>query len=415
MSNSRRVVITGLGAVSALGFSETEIWSAMVAGQTGIRTITHIATDELKTTVGGIVDRERLKTALQGIRVRYTDITVDAAMLASDQALRQAGLLVGEGAPVPQEVATIVGTGIGSVESYYDSVSSYIEKGVKGIRPTTVPRCMANAVCSQIAIRYRLTGPNYVVTAACTSSTTAIGIAFRMIKDGYIDKALCGGSDTIFDPMTMAAWDRLGVMSRNPDPVRACRPFDRDRDGCVVGEGAAALVIETLESARARGAVIRAEIVGYGESSDARHITAPDAEGQARAIRAALDSAGIAPDALGVINAHGTATGANDPTECESTRMALGAAAASIPIVSHKSYFGHLLGGSGAIETLATVLALEKGILPGNLNLENPDEATAGLCLAQGASTPLQRPYALKNSFGFGGNNGVLVLRRAGD
>lgn len=415
MSNSRRVVITGMGTVSSLAFNETDLWERMIAGQTGIRTITHLDTSELKTTVGGIIDRDTLKAALQGIRVRYTDITVDAAILASDQALKQAGLLEEGAVPVPQEVATIFGTGIGSSESYFDSVSSYHEKGAKGIRPTTVPRCMANAVCSQIAIRYRLTGPNYVVTAACTSSTTAIGIAFRMIKDGYIDKVLCGGSDTVFDPMSMAAWERLGVMSRNADPAKACRPFDRDRDGCVIGEGAAALVIETLESALARGATIRAEICGYGESSDAKHITAPDAEGQARAIRAALHSAGISADALGTINAHGTATTANDSTECASIRMALGASAASIPIASHKTYFGHLLGGSGAIETLTTVLTLEKGIIPASLNLDHPDEAAAGLCFAGSKPEPLQRPYAIKNSFGFGGNNGVLVLRRAGD
>jgi 3-oxoacyl-(acyl-carrier-protein) synthase len=172
-------------------------------------------------------------------------------------------------------------------------------------------------------------------------------------------------------------------------------------------------VIETLESAKARGATIRAEIAGYGESSDARHITAPDAEGQARAIRAALASAGITPDAIGAINAHGTATSANDPTECESIRMALGTAAATIPLASLKPYFGHLLGGSGAIETLAAVLSLEKGILPPVLNLDNPDEAAVGLCFTGSAPVPLQRPCILKNSFGFGGNNGVLVLRLA--
>ncbi len=412
MCNKRRVVITGMGTVSALGFNENDLWDRLITGQTGIRTIAHLDTAETKTTVGATIDREALKTALQQIRVRYTDITVDSAMLASDHALKQAGLLAEGETPAPQEIATIFGTGIGSAESYSESVRSLHEKGIKGLRPTTVPRCMANAVCSQIAIRYRLTGPNYVVTAACTSSTTAIGIAYRMIKDGYIDKALCGGSDTIFEPLTFAAWDRLGVMSRNPDPAKACRPFDRDRDGCVIGEGAAALVIETLESAKARGATIRAEIAGYGESSDAKHITAPDAEGQARAIRAALDSAGITPDAIGAINAHGTATTANDPTECESVRMALGAAAATIPLASLKPYFGHLLGGSGAIETLAAVLSLEKGILPPVLNLDNLDAAAEGLCFTGNAPAPLQRPYILKNSFGFGGNNGVLVLCR---
>ncbi len=412
MPTARRVVITGLGTVSALGFNENELWARMRSGQTGIRTITHLDTSELKTTVGGVIDREAFKDALLALRLRYSDLTVDSAILASDQALRQAGLITAETPPEPQPIATLFGTGIGSVESYYKSVCSYIEKGVKGIRPTTVPRCMANAICSQIAIRYRLTGPNYVVTAACASSTTAIGIAFRMIKDGYIDKALCGGADTIFDPMTMAAWDRLGMMTRHPDPIRACRPFDRDRSGCVVGEGAAALVLETLDSALARGATIRAELCGYGESSDARHITVPDAAGQARAIADALASAGITAGELGMISAHGTATPINDPTECESARMALGAAASTIPIVAQKSYFGHLLGGSGALETLATVLSLETGIIPANLNLENPDPATAGLCLAGDTPTLLQRPYALKNSFAVGGNNGVLVLRR---
>ncbi len=412
MTTPRRVVITGMGVVSALGFNEETLWHSILTGQTGIRTLTHLDTSGLKTTVGGVIDREQLKAALQAIRVRYTDITVDAAVLAADQALKQAGLLDADLPSAPQETATLFGTGNGNAETYYEAFSGFFGKGIKGLRPTTVPRCMANSVCSQIAIRYRLTGPNYVVTAACTSSTTAIGIAFRMIKDGYIDKALCGGTDTIFDPAGIAAWDRLGVMSKNTDAAAACRPFDRDRDGCVIGEGAAALVIEALDCALARGAVIRAEICGYGESSDARHITAPDAEGQSRAIRAALASAGIGPDALGTVNAHGTATAANDPTECESMRMTFGTAAAGIPVASHKPYFGHLLGGSGAIETLTSVLTLEKGIIPASLNLENPDEACAGIRFARHRPEPLQRPYALKNSFGFGGNNSVLVLRR---
>jgi 3-oxoacyl-[acyl-carrier-protein] synthase II len=413
MSHSRRVVITGMGTVSALGFNEQSLWAKLKAGKTGISTIKHIDTTELKTTVGATVDRDQLKSELQQLRIRYTDITVDSAMLASDQALKQAGLITAGEQPIPQAVASLFGTGIGSAESYSESVRSYQEKGIRGVRPTTVPRCMANAVSSQIAIRYRLTGPNYVITSACTSATTAIGTAFRMIKDGYIDKALCGGSDTIFEPLSLIAWDRLGVMSKNPDPLTACRPFDRDRDGCVIGEGAAALVLETLESAKARGATIRAEIAGYGESSDAKHITAPDAEGQARSMRAALESAGIKPDALGAINAHGTATTANDPTECESVKMVMGEAAASIPIASLKPYFGHLLGGSGAIETLAAVLSLEEGLLPPVLNLDNPDPASDGLCFTGSSPSPLQRPYILKNSFGFGGNNGVLVLRRA--
>jgi 3-oxoacyl-[acyl-carrier-protein] synthase II len=414
MSDRRRVVITGLGAVSAYGFGEQVIWDNMIAGKTGISTISHIDTSCFKTTVGGTVDREALQTELSALRLRYTDMTVSAGIFAADQALKQAGL-IGDAPPYEhQEIATLIGTGIGSVESYYAAVQSYIEKGLKGVRPTTVPRCMANAVCSQIAIRYRLTGPNYVMTSACTSSTTAIGVGFRMIKDGYIDTALCGGADTVFEPLTMAAWDRLGIMSKDPNPITCCRPFDRDRDGCVIGEGAAALVLESLDSALARGATIRAEVCGYGESSDAMHITSPDAPGQARAIRAAVDSAGINADEIGYISAHGTATKANDPSECAAVKLALGAAAADIPMGSSKSYFGHLLGGSGAIETLATVLMLEHRELPANLNLDNPDDA-CDACLVGNVAQPLTKPVALKNSFGFGGNNGVLVLRSWND
>ncbi len=411
MSDKRRVVVTGMGAVSAYGFGEQVIWDNMIAGRTGISTVSHIDTSELRTTTGGIVDRTALQSELRELRVRYTDMTVSASIFAADQALKQAKIITDAPPYEPQEIATLIGTGIGSAESYYDSVKTYFDKGIKGVRPTTVPRCMANAVSSQIAIRYRLTGPNYVMTSACTSSTTAIGTGYRMIKDGYIDSALCGGADTIFDPLTMTVWDRLGVMSKNPDPHTCCRPFDRDRDGCVIGEGAATLVLESLESARKRGATIRAEICGYGESSDAKHITAPDASGQAKAIIAALNSADIKPGAIGYINAHGTATKANDPSECAAVRLALGAEADSIPMASSKSYFGHLLGGSGAIETLATILMLEHGELPANLNLENPDDA-CDTCLIGSVAQPLTRPVAIKNSFGFGGNNGVLVLRR---
>jgi 3-oxoacyl-[acyl-carrier-protein] synthase II len=411
MSKRERVVITGMGAVSAYGVGEQVIKEGLTAGRTAIGTVEHIDTEGLPTKVGATVDRDLLREELLKIRVRYTDLTVDSTILAADLALKQSGLIAGEPPYEPQHMATIIGTGIGSVESYYASVQDYIAKGVRGVRPTTVPRCMPNAVCSRTAIRYRLTGPNYATASACTSSTTAIGIAFRMIKDGYIKKALCGGADTIFDPFTFIAWNRLGVMSKNEDPATCCRPFDSGRDGCVIGEGAACLVLESLESALERGAPIRAEVCGFGESSDALHITAPDPAGQAAAVSAALDSAGITPEDIGYINAHGTATRANDPSECSAIRIALGDAASDIPMASVKSYFGHLLGGSGAIEALATIQMLEDGMIAPNLNLDDQDEACdANLVGAE--SLPLKRPFALKNSFGFGGNNGVLVLKK---
>jgi 3-oxoacyl-[acyl-carrier-protein] synthase II len=288
---------------------------------------------------------------------------------------------------------------------------TYMEKGLRGIRPTTIPRCMSNAVTAQISMRFRLTGPNYVIISACTSSTNAIGTAFRMIRDGYAEQVLCGGAESLFDPATYGAWNNLGVMSRNPDPAKSCRPFDAARDGCVLGEGAAALMVESLDSARQRGARIRAELIGYGESSDAEHITSPSAEGQARAIRAALASAGIQPADIGFINAHGTATKANDTCESQSVRMALGDAADRIPVASNKSFFGHLLGAAGAIEALVTILGLESGNVPPNLNLDNPDPA-CNLNFVGNAAMAIASPIAMKNSFGFGGDNAVLVLRR---
>jgi len=270
---------------------------------------------------------------------------------------------------------------------------------------------MANALSAQLSMRFRLTGPNYVIVCACTSATSAIGTAFRMIGDGYSDAVLCGGAESVFEPATFAAWNNLGVMSRNPDPRRACRPFDAARDGCVLGEGAGALVLESLDRAAGRGARIRAEVIGFGESSDAEHITRPSVEGQTRAIQAALASAGLAPADIGFINAHGTATKANDECESRSIRAALADAAERIPVASNKSYFGHLLGAAGAVETIVAILGLEHGRVPPNLNLDAPDPA-GGLRLVGNAPLAVAAPVVMKNSFGFGGNNAVLMLRR---
>jgi 3-oxoacyl-(acyl-carrier-protein) synthase len=270
---------------------------------------------------------------------------------------------------------------------------------------------MANACCSQISLRYRLTGPNYAVVSACSSSTTAIGLAFRMVRDGYADQALCGGTEAPVDPAVFAAWDNLGVLSRNPDPLRACRPFDAARDGCVLGEGAGALFVETLDSAETRGAQVRAEIRGFGESSDADHITRPNAEGQACAMVRAMESAGLRPDGIGLINAHGTATAANDACESRAIHLAFGEHAGRIIVGASKSFFGHLLGASGVVETIASVLTLERRRMPPNLNLDRADPECP-LRLAGPEPAPHDGTALMKNSFGFGGNNAVLVLTR---
>ena len=411
MTEKRRVVVTGMGVVSPLGLDETTLWQNMLSGQCGIGRIRAFDTADYKTKVGAEVGNEQLSAALQARGLVSSDRTVDMALAASSQALEQAGLIKGNPPYTPSDMAAIFGSGIGASQSIYNALVAYSQKGVRGLRPTSVPRCMANAISAQISMRFRLTGPNYVTVCACTSSTTAIGIAYRMILDGHADKALCGGADTAFDPFVFGGWNNLGVMSKNQDPEKACRPFDAARDGCVLGEGAGALTLESLESARKRNAKIRAEICGYGESSDAEHITSPSVEGQAKCIKAALASAGMTPNDIGYINAHGTATKANDECETKSIRLALGDAAAKIPVGANKSFFGHLLGASGVVELIVTILGLEHRKVPPNLNLDNPDPACS-LPLVGRTGMEVSSPVAMKNSFGFGGNNAVLIVRR---
>ena len=363
----------------------------------------------MKVGIGGEVAPDFVPAELKRLRRRPTDRAVDLGLVTAAQALEDAGLIDGAPPYEPQPVAAILGTAVGAAESNTTLQQRYAERGVRGLRPTSVPRVMDNSISGGISIHFRLTGANYVVISACTSSTNAMGTAYRMVRDGYADTVLTGGADGFFDPFYYGVWNNLGVMSKNPDPARACRPFDAGRDGCVLGEGAGMLVFESWERARSRGARIRGEILGYGESSDATHLTSPSAEGQAAAMRAALASAGVGPADLGAVNAHGTATLANDVCESESIREVLGDAAERAPVSANKSYFGHTLGASGAIESVAALVGIEQGRLPPNLNLDNPDPACR-VRLVGGDPAPLERPFVMKNSFGFGGGNGVLVL-----
>lgn len=408
---NRRVVITGMGAVGPLGVDEETSWQNMLAGKCGIGRITGLDTTGFKALNGAEVNNEQLATAMKARQINSTsDRTCDFALTAAAEALEKAGLRQSDPA-IETEMGVILGTGIGCNHSFYTAVTNYIAKGVKGVRPTSIPRIMANAISSQISMRFRLNGPNYVIISACTSATTAIGQAYRMIREGHINMVLTGGADAVFEPYTYAGWNALGVISSNPAPEKSCRPFDAARDGCVLGEGAGILVLESLESAQRRNAPIRGEICGFGESSDALHITRPSPEGQARAIRNALKSADMTPASIGFINAHGTATKANDECESKSIRLAMENETDRIPVASNKSYFGHMLGASGAVETITTVIGLEKGVVPANLNLDNPDPL-CNLCFVGKEPMRIEAPVAMKNSFGFGGNNAVLILRR---
>jgi 3-oxoacyl-[acyl-carrier-protein] synthase II len=414
MDDDRRVVVTGLGVVCACGLDEAELWSNMIAGRTGIAELKAFDTSGYKVRIGAEVDSDRLQPMIEALGRRPVDRAHDLALVASAQALEQSGLVTGPPPHEERDVAVIFGTGVGSAQSHYNAFSAFFDRGVRGLRPTTVPRCMYNAISAGISIRFNLTGANFVVVSACTASTNAIGTAFRQVRDGHTDTVLCGGSDAFFDPFFFGVWNNLGVLSRIPEPAAACRPFDSDRKGLVLGEGAGALVLESLGSARRRGARIRGEIAGYGESSDATHITSPSVEGQAKSISRALGSAGISPQEVGFINAHGTATVQNDVCESKSIRTVFGDTASSIPVASNKSYFGHTLGASGAIETIVTLLGLEAGRMPANLNLDNPDPE-CDVLLVGGEPRELSSPVAMKNSFGFGGSNAVLIVKKYGE
>jgi 3-oxoacyl-[acyl-carrier-protein] synthase II len=411
MKDRQRVVITGMGAVSSLGIGTSNLWAAMMAGRSGIDHLRSIDASPYKVGIGAEVKDDELSVALKSAAIRKSDRTLDLATLASHEALTAAGLIQQGIEPEHRNVAVIFGTGAGSQHRLYESVTRFVTLGVKGVRPTSVPRCMANAISSRISIRYRFTGANFVIISACTSAANAIGTAFRMLRDGYADCVLTGGSEAIFSPDVYAGWDALGMMSKNPQPQQACRPFDVARDGCVLGEGAGALVIETLQHAQQRGAEVRGEIIGYGESSDAAHITLPNPQGQSLAIDAALTDACVVPGEVGYINAHGTATPSSDESESAAIRMTMGSHVSTIPVGSNKSFLGHTIGASGALESIVTIMGLERRTVPANLNLDEPDPACDIRLVGRDPMT-IESPVAIKNSFGFGGGNGVLVFRR---
>jgi 3-oxoacyl-[acyl-carrier-protein] synthase II len=411
-----RVVITGLGLVSPLGLAEEEIWRRLIAGETGVRRLTAFDTEAYrspyKVTLAAQVDDQPVSEGLAAMGRRPTDRALDLALVAADRALRQAGL-IGEPPHEPRRVPVIVGTGTGSAQSHFEGFQRFWAKGPKGLLPSSVPRMMYNAISANLSMHFKLTGANYMVVSACASAANALGDAWRRIRSGETQVALAGGTDGFLDPYFYGVWNNLGVLSPNPDPPLACRPFDADREGTILGEGAAMLVLESLDGARRRGAPIRAEVMGYGESSDAGHITGPSVEGQAQAIREALRAADIGAEAISYVNAHGTATRSNDSTESAAIRLALGSAADVARVGSYKSFLGHTLGASGALETAITVLALERGLAPPNFNLFNPDPE-CDVRLVGREVEPLEGRIALKNSFGFGGSNAVLVLSGVG-
>jgi nodulation protein E len=406
MIGGRRVGITGIGAVTALGHDAAALWSGVSAGTCGIRPIANIPTDRLAVTHAAEVIGFDPAAHFDARRLTMLDRSSQLALVAGREAMAEAGAAGDIAALAPARAGVVLGVGIGQ-ETFDSSYHALYGENAKRLHPMTVPRIMPNAPASHLSMEFGLRGPCFATASACASATHAIGLAFHMIRAGMMDIALSGGSDASIVVGFMKAWDALRVLS--PD---ACRPFSRDRTGLVIGEGAAILVLEEWEHARARGATIYAELAGFGMSADAGELTAPDAAGAARAMRAALDDAALAPDAVDYVNAHGTGTRLNDRTEVAALGDVFGARLPALPVSSSKSMFGHCLNAAGALELAVTALALHHGVLPPTIGYREPDPDCAIDCVPNEARAAPVR-VAMSNSFGFGGLNAVLLLRRA--
>ncbi len=407
----RRVVITGLGVVSPVGNDVQSAWQNLVAGKSGISRITRFDASAFPTQIAGVVKDFEVSEYMPPKEARHFDTFVHYGIAAGVQALRDSGLQVDESNA--DRVGVIIGSGIGGlplIEHTHDELKS---RGVRRLSPFFVPGSIINMISGQMSIMYGLKGPNYALVSACTTGLHCIGDAARLIQYGDADAILAGGAECTVSPLGLGGFCAARALStRNDDPETASRPWDRDRDGFVLGEGAGVMMLEEYEHAKARGAKIYAEVVGFGMSADAHHITAPDMDGPRRCMLNALRDAKIGTDQIDYLNAHGTSTPLGDRNETEAIKAALGVDnARKLVVNSTKSMTGHLLGGAGGIETVFTTLAIHHQVSPPTINIFNQDpECDLDYCANE--ARQLEIDYAMKNSFGFGGTNGTLVLKR---
>jgi 3-oxoacyl-[acyl-carrier-protein] synthase II len=406
----RRVVITGIGPVTPVGTGVDDFWAGVTSGRNGVRDIARFPTDDLPIKVAGDVHDFDPSRWLDPKEVRRTDRFSHYAIAAGKLAWEDAGE-----PEVPSERGGIVfGTGIGGIETLLVQHSVLLEKGPGRVSPFMVPALMANAAAGHLAMKFGLTGPNYCTVSACASSNHAIGEGMRLIRDGYLDLCISGGSEAATLPLTVAAFAQMTALTKNPDPETASRPFDANRNGFVLSEGAAALILESEEHARARGARIYCEVAGYGMSDDAHHITAPDPKGSGAtlAMRWALQDAKEEPAAVTYVNAHGTSTQLNDASETAALKAALGDETAHrIAVSSTKSMTGHMLGAAGAVEGAICSLAIDRGVVPPTIHYETPDP-DCDLDYVPNEAREMDVTLALSNSFGFGGQNACVAFRR---
>jgi 3-oxoacyl-[acyl-carrier-protein] synthase II len=414
-NGARRVVVTGMGALTALGNDVAATWEGLVAGRSGVgriqafdpsRLASQIAAEVKDFDAGGVLDRKDQ---------RRTDRYIQFGLVAARQALDQAGFparLEGEEA---ERTGVIMGSGLGGVQTLFDGILTLGERGPDRMSPFFIPMGILNVGAGQIAINFGPIGPNFATVSACATGGHAIGEAYETIRRGDADTMVAGGVEAGVHEGTVGGFAAMRALStRNDDPQAASRPFDRGRDGFVIGEGCGILVIEGLDHAAARGAEILAELVGYGATADASHITlpAPGGMGAVRAARRALEKAGLEPGDIDHVNAHATSTPEGDKAELQAIRTILGDRAPEVPVTANKSMLGHTLGAAGAIEAIATILSIREGVVPPTINLVDPDEAGEGLDLTPLVARRHDIRIALSNSFGFGGQNTALIFRR---
>jgi 3-oxoacyl-[acyl-carrier-protein] synthase II len=408
----RRVVITGVGAVSPLGCGNVKNWDALTSGKSGVRLITRFDASDMPVKIAGEVPDFNAEEYIDKKEIKKMDLFIQYALAAAHYAMEDSGLVIND--ENAERVGVLVGAGLGglpTIEKYHTLVS---EGGPKKISPFFIPMLIINLAPGHISIKYGAKGPNLSSVSACATSTHAIGDAYHIIKRGDADAMIAGGTESVITPLGIGGFAAMKALSdRNDDPAAASRPFDKNRDGFVMGEGAGIVVLEEYESARARGAKIYAEIVGYGMTGDAYHLTAPapGGEGGARSMKMALKNAGVAPEQVSYINAHGTSTPIGDLYETMAIKSIFGDHAKKMMVSSTKSMTGHLLGAAGGIETVYTLMAMDKGVVPPTINYTDPDPE-CDLDYVPNTAREAKLEYAMSNNFGFGGTNATLLFKK---
>jgi len=411
-----RVVITGMGTVNPLAHNVKDFWEKVRNAENGVGNITRFDVSTYTSQVGGEVRDLAPEDFIEKKEARRMDKFALFAMISALEAMGDAGLKSGDNID-PEKLGVILGNGIGGLETMEEQIVKHHERNcdLKSIHPLFIPKMISNIGPGQVAIKLDARGPSFTIATACSSGTDAIGSAYYRVKEGLCDAVITGGTEAPFTPTALGGFCVLQALSTryNDCPEKASRPFDRERDGFIMAEGAGILILESLEHAKARGAHIYAELAGYGVSCDANHLTAPHPEGRGAiaALKMAIASAGINPEDIDYINAHGTSTPINNPTETTAIKAVFGDHARKLKISSTKSMTGHLLGAAGGVEAIVTALALQDGFIPATRNLENPDPE-CDLDYVPGIGQPAEIRYALSNSLGFGGHNGIVCLKR---